>query len=123
MSPAGLDTACQIRVGPNGPQTSGCKSNDPRALHQAAQEFEALLIGQLLKSMKLSESSDGSGAASSMMDFAQDSLARLISQNGGIGLAHFLESSLSQSVASATAESDSDSASTSPGEEIDSAAL
>lgn len=97
MMPIGPESACQLRIEANGPQTSGCSSNDPRSIHKVAQEFESLLIGQMLKSMKLGElSGDGNGANASMMEFAQENLARLISQNGGIGMAHFLENALNQ---------------------------
>lgn len=95
MTPIGLESSCQIRIEANGPQTSGCTSKDPRSIHTVAQEFESLLIGQMLKSVKLGElSEDGNGTNGSMMEFARENLARLISQNGGIGMAHFLENAL-----------------------------
>ncbi len=102
MTPIGLESACQIRIEANGPQTSGCTSKDPRSIHTVAQEFESLLIGQMLKSMKLGElGEDGNGTNGSMMEFARENLARLISQNGGIGMAHFLENALNQAGAAA----------------------
>ena len=95
MMPIGLESACQIRIEANGPQTSGCTSADSRNIHKVAQEFESLLIEQVLKSVKLGDSgADGNSASDSMMDFAKQNLARLISQNGGIGMAHFLENAL-----------------------------
>jgi hypothetical protein len=95
MMPDGLQGACQIRIEANGPQTSGCTSADPRNIHKLAQEFESLLIEQVLKSVKLGDSGeDGNSASGSMMDFAKQNLAQLISHSGGIGMAHFLENAL-----------------------------
>lgn len=95
--PTGLVGACQIRIEANGPQSSGCTSKDSRSIHKVAQEFESLLIEQMLKSAKLGElSEDGNSASGSMMALAQENLARLISQNGGIGMAQFLEKALNQ---------------------------
>jgi Rod binding domain-containing protein len=97
MTPIGLENSCQIRIEAKGPQTSGCTSQDPHSIHAVAQEFESLLIGQMLKSVKLGElSEDGNGTNGSMMEFARENLARLISQNGGIGMAHFLENALNR---------------------------
>ena len=97
MSPVDLNNACQIRIEAKGPQTSGCTSKDSRSIHTVAQEFESLLIGQMLKSVKLGElSEDENGTNGSMMEFARENLARLISHNGGIGMAHFLENALNR---------------------------
>ncbi len=93
-------SACQIQIEANGPQTSGCTAKDPRNIHQVAQEFESLLIEQILKSAKFGEpGADSNTASGSMMALAQENLARLISQNGGIGMAQFLEKSLHQTSA------------------------
>jgi Rod binding domain-containing protein len=97
MSPVDLNSSCQTRIEAKGPQTSGCTSKDSRSIHTVAQEFESLLIGQMLKSAKLGElSEDKNGTNGSMMEFARENLARLISQNGGIGMAHFLENALNR---------------------------
>ncbi|MGO9242274.1 MAG: hypothetical protein ACLPXM_00675 [Terriglobales bacterium] len=93
-------SACQIQIEANGPQTSGCTAKDPRNIHQVAQEFESLLIEQILKSAKFGEpGADSNTTSGSMMAVAQENLARLISQNGGIGMAQFLEKSLHQTSA------------------------
>ncbi|HKM52800.1 MAG TPA: hypothetical protein VJY33_05265 [Isosphaeraceae bacterium] len=100
-------SACQIQIEANGPQTSGCTAKDPRNIHQVAREFESLLIEQILKSAKFGEpGADSNTASGSMMALAQENLARLISRNGGIGMAQFLEKSLHQTSAiSASADS------------------
>jgi len=87
--------SCPVAMIANRPQGSGCRCGEDRTLHRVAQEFESLLIGQILQSMKLGEiSDDANGTNSSMMEIAQEHLARLISQNGGIGVGRFLEQSL-----------------------------
>jgi len=91
---------CTLRIEANGPRTCGMHSGRPGELHQVAQEFESLLIDQILKSMKLGEmSGDDNGASTSMMGIAQEHLARVISQNGGLGVGQFLERSLDSSTA------------------------
>ena len=81
----------------NGPKASGCAAQDPAGVHRIAQEFESLLIGQLLKAMQPHESSpEANGASSSVFEYAQESLARVMSQNGGLGLAKLIEQGLSQ---------------------------
>jgi Rod binding domain-containing protein len=64
----------------------------------AAGQFEALLIGQILKSMR----EEGSGwlgtgddkAASSAMGFAEEQLAAALSAAGGLGLARIVKQGL-----------------------------
>jgi Rod binding domain-containing protein len=66
-------------------------SSGPRLAH-AAHEFEASLMGELLKPMEKvnglngeDEQEEGSGGA--LADFATESLARAISERGGFGIA------------------------------------
>lgn len=67
---------------------------------KVASEFEALLIGQILQSMK----GDSSGGAlggedqtgASMMEFAQEHLAKSIAEGGGLGLSKLIRSGLRQ---------------------------
>lgn len=90
--------SCQILLDANGGHSSGCRANDPGTTHKVAQEFEALLIGQLLKAAKFNALGDSSAPGSdTMMDYAQESLARLLSQQGGLGLAPMIEAGLKQS--------------------------
>jgi Rod binding domain-containing protein len=57
----------------------------------AARQFEALLIGQMLKSMRDSEGGWlGTGddeASASAMEYAQEIFAQSLSANGGLGMA------------------------------------
>jgi len=65
-------------------------------LHDAAQQFEALMLGEVLKTVR-SGGSDGwlgSGDSSgddSAMDMAQNELANVLAASGGFGLAHMIE--------------------------------
>jgi Rod binding domain-containing protein len=97
------DRSCQIQVRANGPTSSGCTTKDPRNAHRVAQEFESLLITQLLKSMKQGAlGEEDSGANDSVMQYAQESMARVLSQNGGIGMASVIERALTQRSSAAT---------------------
>jgi len=69
------------------------KTSGPNKVEKAAQQFEALLIGQILHSTHESDSgwlgADDS-SASSATDFAEEQLANTIAQNGGLGLSKMI---------------------------------
>jgi flagellar protein FlgJ len=69
--------------------------DDPAKIKESAKQFEALLIGQLLKSMRDSEGGWlGTGAdesSSSAMEYAQESFAQALAARGGLGLAAMVE--------------------------------
>lgn len=62
-----------------------------RRLREAARDFEALLIGQILESFR-SEIEEGclagggSATATTMLEFAEQQLAQVLSRQGGLGL-------------------------------------
>ena len=70
-------------------------------IHKAAQQFESLLVGEMLKSAR-EDSSDGwlgggeSTGDDSAMSMAESQLANTLSQNGGLGLTSVIERSLSR---------------------------
>ena len=69
--------------------------NDPQGIQAAAGEFEALLTGWLLKSMREAGSSGwlGTGedkALDSLIEIAGRQLARLMAAQGGLGPAHLV---------------------------------
>lgn len=75
-------------------------SQRPRNLPQAAQQFEALLIGELLRS---AHSEDGGwlgtgedSTAAPAMGRAEESLAQAISSHGGLGLSKYIVQSMSK---------------------------
>ena len=66
-------------------------ANEASKIKDAARQFEALLIGQMLKSMRDSEGgwlgTGGDEASSSAMEYAQEMFAQSLSANGGLGMA------------------------------------
>jgi flagellar protein FlgJ len=65
--------------------------DDPAKVKDAAKQFEALLIGQMMKSMHDADGGWlGTGddqSASSAMEYGQEVFAQSMAQNGGLGLA------------------------------------
>ncbi len=86
--------------------TPGTGDPQPRNAVQAAEQFEALLLAQLLKGAH-DESSDGwlgSGedqAGSSMVELAEEHLAQVMASRGGLGLAGLIASGLRRADAAA----------------------
>jgi len=77
--------------------TAGAIPKDTAKITQAAQQFEALLIGQILHSAHASDggwlgSDDSSGSCAT--DFAEEQLANTIAQQGGFGLAKMISQEL-----------------------------
>ena len=72
----------------------------PRDLAQAAESFEALFLGNLLKAAR--EARDGASlgesdqASGSMMDMAEEFLAQEIAKGGGCGLARIVMQQMEQ---------------------------
>ena len=74
--------------------------NDPKKIHQAASQFEALMIGEMLKTAKESggdaalggdDADSSSGLAG---DMGQEFLAQAIAGKGGLGLTATIERGL-----------------------------
>lgn len=67
---------------------------------KVASEFESLLIGQIMQSMNTGEGGSIWGgedpSASSMIEFAQEHLAKSIAAGGGLGLAKVVREGLRQ---------------------------
>ena len=70
-------TAAATSSIPSAPSTTG-------KLRDAAEQFEALLLGQILRSARETDSSE---ASDSMSDFAEQELATVMSRSGGLGIA------------------------------------
>lgn len=67
-------------------------AHDPAKIKKAATQFEALLIGQLVKSMRESGSEGWLGTGDDqtggmMMEIAEEQLAQSMAAQGGLGLA------------------------------------
>lgn len=74
-------------------------------LKQAAEDFEGLIIGQMLQSVRESalsgwkDESDQAGAIA--LEMAESLLAKVMASQGGLGIARTLQSSLHQQTDSA----------------------
>lgn len=80
------------------PAGSTQPKDSPEKVLGAARQFEALLMGQILKSMRDSEGGwMGTGedqTGSSAIEYAQEMFAQSLSENGGLGLASLLAKGL-----------------------------
>ena len=73
------------------------KTDDPAKVRDAAQQFEALLIGQMLRSVRESGGGWlGGGDASSdcLTEHAEQHFATMLAQQGGLGLADLISRGL-----------------------------
>jgi flagellar protein FlgJ len=74
------------------------KADTPEKVRDAAQQFEALLIGQILRSARqsasgwLSDGEDPSGEVAT--DYAEQQFATVLAQKGGLGLADMIAKGL-----------------------------
>ena len=75
----------------------------PEKLNKAGKEFEALMIGQMLRSMR--ESSFGGGwgtgdqAGDVALEMAEQQMSQVLASNGGLGLARLITKGLEQRLA------------------------
>jgi Rod binding domain-containing protein len=81
-----------------GPQD---RDHDPKKIADAARQFEALLIGQLLKTSRGSSGNGWMGtgddqAGSQAIDLAEEQMAEALAQQGGLGLASLVMMGLRQ---------------------------
>ena len=80
--------------------TTGTGSPDKsKRIHDAAQQFESLMIGEMLKSVRENSSSGwmGSGGSTgddSAMGMAEAQFANALTAGGGLGLSKMIERSL-----------------------------
>jgi len=88
-------------VGSSGPSLSAHRNpNDPRTIHEAASQFESLMIAEMLKTARETTGGgalDGDDADSSggvAMDMAQEFFAQAVAGKGGLGLAKTIEQGL-----------------------------
>jgi flagellar protein FlgJ len=63
----------------------------PSRVQDAAQQFEALMIGQMLRSVReAAQDHDSDSSGETMMDLADQQLSQLLARNGGMGLAQMI---------------------------------
>jgi Rod binding domain-containing protein len=74
------------------------QKDDPAKVRDAAQQFEALLIGQIMRSVRESGSgwlgSGGDASSDCAMDYAEQHLATVLAQQGGLGLTDLISQGL-----------------------------
>jgi peptidoglycan hydrolase FlgJ len=79
--------------------STGKASDSPEKVHDAAAQFESLLVAQILRSVR--ESSGWLGTHDSTtdcaMEMAEQQFATLLAQQGGLGLATLISQGLTQS--------------------------
>ncbi|HLK49886.1 MAG TPA: hypothetical protein VKT49_17205 [Bryobacteraceae bacterium] len=72
--------------------------DSPEKIKDAARQFEALLISQMMKGMRESEGgwmgTDEDDASSSAMEYAQEMFAQSLTAGGGLGLANLVAKGL-----------------------------
>jgi Rod binding domain-containing protein len=87
--------------------TSKHTKDTPEAVAKAASQFEALLIGQLLKSARESEGegwlgTDENDAGSTLAEMSEQALSSALASKGGLGLAKLVTSGLQKTVDKST---------------------
>jgi flagellar protein FlgJ len=68
--------------------------DSPAKVRDAAQQFEALLIGQILKTVRESAGASSDPSADTAMGYADEQLAAVLARNGGLGLSTVIEAGL-----------------------------
>jgi len=90
-------------------------SDSPAKIHGAAQQFEALLIGQMLKTAREAGGTgwlgtDDGDAGQSGVEMGEQQFASMLAASGGLGLAKIIEGGLKVESAKAAAAKDGSSA-------------
>ena len=94
---AGLTVAAVTAAG-RADQAPARAADDPARVRDAARQFEALLVGQILRSMResgagwLGTGEDAAGECAT--DFAEQQFAQALCARGGLGLADLIASGL-----------------------------
>lgn len=75
--------------------------NDPKVRKELGQQFEALLVGQMLRSMREGGAANWAGgeedaAGLGLIELAEQQLALAMAASGGLGLARLVEQALPQ---------------------------
>ena len=88
-------------VGGGSPAARGSNTAPPDKLQKAASDFEALLLGQVMKSERQADGSgwlgtDDSDAGSSLSDMSEQQLAQSLASSGGLGLAKMISTGLAK---------------------------
>jgi Rod binding domain-containing protein len=102
--PATLISAADFATSSDLSPDTKSSRDTPEAIAKAATQFEALLIGEVLKSAR---EADGSGwmgtdedeAGSTLMEVSEQQISQALATGGGLGLAKMISAGLSNSAA------------------------
>jgi Rod binding domain-containing protein len=102
--PGSLISAADLVSLPDSSADQKSNRDTPEAITKAATQFEALLIGEVLKSAR---EADGSGwmgtdedeAGSTLMEVSEQQISQALATSGGLGLAKMISAGLSNSSA------------------------
>lgn len=91
------------------PSTPKSTQDSPESIAKAASQFEALLMGEIMKSAR---EADGSGwlgtdddeAGSTMSDLSEQQLSQALSSGGGLGLAKLIAAGLTKTASHGKSE-------------------
>ena len=86
-----------LAINPAATQAALPKVDNPAKIHDAAQQFEALLVRQILETVSQGGGWLGSGedsASGCANSFAEQQLAAMIAKQGGLGLSKLIETGL-----------------------------
>ncbi len=77
----------------------GTESKNPKKLEHAATDFEALLVGQMLKSSREAggvglTGNDDEEANSSLLDLGEQKFAQALASNGALGISRMIVAGL-----------------------------
>ena len=74
---------------------TGVPPATPTKMVEAAKQFEALLIGQMLKSVReAGADEDTDNASATMYDVADQQFSKLLANSGGLGLSRMIAAGL-----------------------------
>ena len=83
------------------PPADNDTKDSPQRIEGAAKQFEALLIGQMLRSARdaaADDDDDSDNESTTMLDVADQQFSQLLANNGGFGMAKMIVSGLNQGV-------------------------
>jgi Rod binding domain-containing protein len=75
------------------------EAGKPKDAADAAKQFEALMIGQMLRSTREESADDQDSTGSTMLDLADQQFAQMLAARGGLGLADMIGKSLNANTA------------------------
>jgi Rod binding domain-containing protein len=94
-------TVAAHNVPPSRDRQEGCLGEDPVKLRDAASQFEALMLAQMLKCAQQADSEGWLGTGDDqtgglMLEVAQEHLSQVLASQGGLGLASLIVEGLSR---------------------------